>query len=143
MLGRLFKGLEQGVEGLSGEHMNFINDDDLELRAGGHEADVFFQLANFLNTPVGGTVDFVQINRTACHDLFAGAAFVAGFRRFTLFAVYRLGHDPGKGSFAGTAHPAEDQGMGDPVLQEAVLQGTDNGFLADHLGKGLGSGFSG
>jgi hypothetical protein len=33
--------------------------------------------------------------------------------------------------------------MGDPVLQEAVLQGTDNGFLADNLSKGLGSGFSG
>ena len=106
--GRLLQGLEQGVKGLSGQHVHFVNDDDLEARHDRHEADILFQFADFLNAPVGCAVNFVQVNRAASGDLLAGAAGAARLRRLAALAVEGLGHDPGQGGLASAAHPAED-----------------------------------
>ena len=143
MFRRLFKGFERRIKGLGGEHMYFIDDNDLEARVGRHEANIFLQLTNLLNTTVGGTIDFVQINRTAGHNLHAGTAGITGFRNRPLLTVQSLSHDPGQGGLAGTANPAEYQCMGNPVLAQGILQGPDNSLLADNLCKRLRPRFSG
>jgi hypothetical protein len=85
----------------------------------------------------------MQVTRTAIHDLFAGMTTGAGRWRIIRLTVQSLGHDPGKGCLTGSPDSAEYQGMGHPLLEQTVLQGADNWLLADNLGKGLGSGFSG
>ncbi len=138
MFRRLFKGFEKCIKGLGGEHMHLIDDNNLEARVGGHEAYIFLQLTDFLDTTIGGTIHFVQIHRTASLDLLAGPANITGFRSRPLLTVQSFGHDPGQGGLTNTAHPAEYQCMGYPLLAQGILQGTDHSLLADYLSKGLG-----
>ena len=85
------------------------------------------------------SVDFLQIYTCAFSYLPAGPALIARFSRRSLLTVQRFGHDTGQGGFAGTANTTENHCMGDSILGQAVLQCTDNRFLADNIGKGLGA----
>ncbi len=60
MFGRLFQGLQQGVEGLGGQHVNFVDDDDLVAARGGQKPDFLLQLPNFLDAAVGSAVNFMR-----------------------------------------------------------------------------------
>jgi hypothetical protein len=85
----------------------------------------------------------MEINRIPRHNVDTGTTSITWLGIFQLLTVQGLGHNPGQSSLAGTAHAAEDQGMGNPVLMQGVAKGSDNGLLTDYLGKGLGPGFSG
>ena len=132
---RLFQSLEQSVEGLGGQHVHFVYNNNLEARHDRHEADVLFQLADFLNASVGRAVNLVQVNRAASGDFFAGAAGAARLRWLAAFAVESLGHDPGQGGLAGAPHAAKNQGVRHPITQQGVLKGADYVLLADNLGE--------
>ncbi len=56
---RLLQGLQQGVEGLGGEHVHLVDDDDLEARRGRHELELVLEVAHLLDAAVGGTVYLV------------------------------------------------------------------------------------
>ena len=134
---RLLQGLQQGVEGLGGEHVHLVDDDDLEARRGRHELELVLEVAHLLDAAVGGTVYLVQIERRAGDDLPAGVAFVARCRGRALGAVQRLGHQARQRRLADAADAGKQDGMGDAVAFEAVLQGFDYRLLADDIGKGL------
>jgi hypothetical protein len=143
MIRRLFQGLEKGIEGLGGQHMHLVDQDDLEARIGGHEPNFFLQFTDFLNTAIGGAIHFLEVDAGAVGNLPAGSAYIAGFGCRPLLAVERLGHDSGERGFAGSANAAENQRMGNAILGKCVLQSTNDRLLADDLGKSLGTGFSG
>ena len=75
--GRLFERFEQRVEGLLGEHVDFVNDVNLEARTGRSVFGGFAQLADFVDAAVAGAVDFENVQRAAFRDLF-GALVVFG-----------------------------------------------------------------
>ena len=143
MSGWFFEGLQQGVEGLGGEHVHFIDDEDFVPGTGGQEANFFFQLTDFLDAAVGGAVNFLKVHAGPFGDSTAGTAGVAGLCYRTILAIKSLGHNARQGRFTGTANSAEDQGMGHAILGKCVLQGTDNRSLANYFGKSLRTGFSG
>ena len=134
---RLFQGLQQGVEGLAGEHVDFVDDVDFEPCPAGPHADVLPQLADFVDAAVAGPVDLQHVHVLAGADAAADVALVAGDRGGTLFAVQRLGQDSGG---RGLAHPAcagEKIGMAHAMGRDGVRQGLGNVLLPDQLGKGL------
>ena len=65
---RLFERLEERVEGLLREHVNFVNDVDFELRGGGRVLHRLAQLADFINATVARAVNFQHVERAALGD---------------------------------------------------------------------------
>ena len=139
----LFQGLQQGIKGLGGEHVYFIDDDDLVAPLGREKTDIFLEFADLLDATIGRTVNLMEIHGVAGHDFQARLTPVTGHIRLTLAAVERLGHEPRQGSFANPAHPGKKHGMGHPVPGERIAQGAHHGLLTDNLVKILGTPFSG
>ena len=77
---RLLQGLQQGVEGLLGEHVHFIDDIDLVLALGRQILDLLPQVPDLVDAPVGGAVDFQDVQGGAVGDLPAHLAGVVGVR---------------------------------------------------------------
>ena len=78
VVGRLFEGLQQRVEGGVGDLVRFVEDVDLVLVARGAVAGGVAELADFVDAAVGGGVDFDDVDGGAGADLGAGLADVAG-----------------------------------------------------------------
>ena len=70
-------------------------------------------------------------------------AGVAGFIGRSMLTIEGFSHYSGQSGFASTANPAENHRMGNSLLSQGVLQGTDDGLLSDNFGKPLGPRFSG
>ena len=137
VLRRLFQGLQQGVEGLAGEHVDFVDDVDLEPRAAGTNADVLTQLADLVDAAVAGPVDLQHVDVLARADALADVALVAGRRRGALFAIQRLGEDAGGGRLAHAPRPGEQIGVAYAVAGDRVLQRLGDVLLADQLRETL------
>ncbi len=65
MLGRLFERLQKRVERLLREHVDFVDDVDLEPHAAGPHGDVLPQLANLVDAAVAGAVDLEHVDIVA------------------------------------------------------------------------------
>ena len=131
--------LKQGVEGLLGEHVHFVDDVDLVGALGRQVLDLFPQVPHFVDAPVGGAVDFQDVQGRALGDFDAILTGVVGVRRGACGAVEGLGQDAGH---RGLAHPpgaAEEKGVGHPAGGQGVLERPDDRLLAHHLLKGLGT----
>src|SRR5262249_32431447 len=137
MFGRLLQGLQQGVEGLGRQHMNFIDNIDLVARAAGAVLDVAADLAPFVNAAVAGAVDLEHVDVIAAGDALADFALAAGRRGRAVDAVERFRQDAGRGRFADAAGAGEEVGVGDAVAFQGVGQGAGDGVLADEVGEGL------
>ena len=61
--------LEQGIEGLRREHVDFVDVVDFVARAGGSVLHGLAQLAHLVHAIVRGTIDFQDIERPAFGDL--------------------------------------------------------------------------
>ena len=101
---RLFQRFQKSVERIVRNLVGFINDIDLVTGMRRRVDDVFTQLTDFIDPPVGGGVDLHDV-----HDLLpfrdapAEIALVAGGRRGPLRAVQRLRQDARRGGFADAA----------------------------------------
>jgi len=134
----LLQGLEQGVEGLAGEHVGFVDDEDLVAALDGRVADVLLEAAGVVDAPVGGAVDLDDVRGHARGDLAAVLALVAGLGRGGGLAVQGLGEDPGDGGLAHPAGAAEEVGRSHPAGLGGPGQDGLDRVLPGHLGKGLG-----
>jgi hypothetical protein len=111
--GRLLERLEQGVERLPREHVDFVDDVDLEPAVGGADGHVLPQLPDLVDATVAGGVDLDHVDVVAGRDRPAGVAGVAGLRCRPGGALERLGEDPGRARLAGAAGAAEQVGVAD------------------------------
>jgi hypothetical protein len=55
------EGFQQGIEGRDGQHVDFVDDVDLELCIGGSEPDGIAEFADLFDAIVGSAVDFEDI----------------------------------------------------------------------------------
>ena len=106
-LRRLFQRLQQGVEGVAGEHVGFVDDKNLVAAFHGRVADGFAQRAGIFNAVVGSAVDFRHVHVYALGDLAALLALVAGLWPRRVLAVERLGKNTCNGGFAHAARAAQ------------------------------------
>ncbi len=136
VLGRLFEGLQEGVEGALGEHVDFVDVVDLVAGPCGAVMGVVAQDPDVLDAGVGGAVDLQDVDVVAAVDRLADVALAAGLGRGAFLAVQGPGQDAGHRGLADAARAAEEVGVGDAVLLDGALQGARDGLLADDLVKG-------
>ena len=110
MLGRFFQRLEQGVERLPRQHVDFVDDINFESRAARSHVDVLPKLANLVDSAIAGAIDFQDVDVVAAADALADVALVAGNRRRSARTVQRLGVDPGRGGLADASGAGEQIG---------------------------------
>ena len=136
---RLLQSLQQGVEGLVGQHMYFIYNIDLVAGLAGGEVDLLSQVANLVYAPIGGGINLDQVQAAAFGEANADGASAAGLLRPIRGAVDRLGQDAGHAGLARPPGAGEEVSVAHPAISQGVPQGARHVFLADHLGEGLGT----
>ena len=67
-LGRFFKGFQEGIESLLGEHVHFVDDVDFIFSMTGGVADRFIDLPDVVDPSVGGAVNLDDVERLAGED---------------------------------------------------------------------------
>jgi hypothetical protein len=112
---RLFERLEQGVERIAAEHVNFVDDVDLVARRNGSIAHRLDDLAHVVDAGVAGRVHLDHVDMAPFGNRTARLALAARVDRRAALpigadAVERLG-DQARG--AGLAHPRT------PVIRKA------------------------
>src|SRR5574343_115585 len=60
---RLFEGFQKSIPRWTCEHMNFVQNVDLEFRSQRKSCYLFAQIANIFNTAIAGRIKFVNIFR--------------------------------------------------------------------------------
>ena len=78
MLRWLLQRLEQGIEGLARQHVDFVDDVDLEPCPAGPHVHVGSQLADLVNAAIAGPVDLQHVHVLAARD---ADTHVAAIRR--------------------------------------------------------------
>ena len=122
--------------------MDLVNDIDLVLADRGQIRHLVPQVADVVNAVVGGSVHLDDVHDSAGVDTLADLTFAAGVRAGGIQTVDRLGEDLGAGRFAGAAGAGEQIRMADAARCNLVLQGCDDGCLADNICKALGAPFA-
>ena len=134
----LLEGLQQCVEGRSGKHVNLV--DDVHLRTAPGRSEVHATddlLANVLDAGATCRIELIDVGVSTLGDELAlGAGSVRVGRRAVL-AEQGLSHEARRGGLARTARTAEQVRMTHLVLGDGIAQGTLDGVLTHHLGKGL------
>jgi hypothetical protein len=135
--------LEKSVEGLIGKHVHFIDDVDLVFVLGGKILDILPQFPDFVDSPVGSSIDLQYVYRNPIPDFLAERAVVTGVTRGPFLTVQGFSQDSG---YRGLPHPpgtGKEVGMSHPFRGNRILEGLGDGSLSDHFLKGLGTPFSG
>ncbi len=135
---RLLERLEQGVERLGREHVDFVDDVDLLAQDRGLVPHRLGQLADRVDAAVRGAVHLLVVGRAAVADRHARRAHAARLGRGALLAVERLANDPGERGLAAAARAAEQERVVDPAARERVPEGARDVLLPDDLCEGLG-----
>jgi hypothetical protein len=141
--GRLFQSFEKSIEGLGGEHMDFIDDIDFKLSSGGGVRDAFPKFLDAFNASIGGAVDLQDVEAATLLDLFADIVVWVEVSFGAFGAVEGFGEDAGGGGFPDSAGADKKKGVGQTTLGNGVGQGTDDMILADKLRKGARAVFAG
>ena len=142
--GRLLEGLQEGVEGPRGQHVDLVDDPDLEAVPGRVVAGALAQLPDLLHAVVGGPVDLLHVEGGAGRDLRAGGALAArvGGGPVAARAVEGLGQDARGGGLADSARAGEEEGMADAARGQGVLEGARDRALPHDLVEGPGTPFA-
>ena len=77
--GRLFEGFQEGVEGFLGKHVDFVDDVNFILAAGGGIGDGLIDLPDVVDAAVGSSIDFHNVQGSTLGDVEARWALIARF----------------------------------------------------------------
>ena len=137
-----FERLEQGVEGLIGEHVDLVDVVNFELPA--HRCVVygFAQGADLIDAIIGSTVDLNDIKRSALGNLLTDGVIRIEVDLGTAGTIKSFGKNPRSGGLACATGADEKIGMSEPILRDRVFQGTHNVILTEDIVEGGGAVFS-
>jgi hypothetical protein len=136
---RLFQRLEHGIERRGGEHVHFVDDENLEAGDGGCVLRVLQQVAHLVDLGVGGGIHFQHIDETSLVDLRASRAYAARFGGDAGLAIQCFGKDAGEGGLADAAGSREQISVMQALLLQGIGKRADDVLLADQLLKCLGA----
>ncbi len=139
---RFLKRLEQGVESVARQHVDFVDDVDLVARADRGVAHRLDDLAHVVDAGVAGGVHLDHVDVAAFGDGDARLAHAARIDRRPALpvgpdAVERLGDQPRGRGLADPAHAGHQEGMRQPLALDRVGERAHHRLLADQLGEGL------
>ena len=132
---RLFQGFQQGVEGVAGQHVHFVDQVDLEAATARRVLHVVQQLAGVFDLGTARGVDLDQVDETPFVDLTAHRTGATRRRGDTGFTIQALGDDARN---RGLAHPActgEQVGVVQPLAVQGIDQSLEHMGLADHFAE--------
>ena len=128
---RLLQRFQQGVECLVRQHVDFVDDVDLEPAVHRMIANGGTQLPDTVDATVAGTVYLQYIHLVTQGD---GPTDIAGVARLgcgPFLAIETAGEDTGGGGFPHTTRPGKKVGVGDAARADGVAQGPGNSVLAN------------
>src|SRR3990172_2679515 len=116
MRGWFLQGFEQRIKSFLGQHVKFIDQEDFFLRLTRSKAHSLAQFSNFVDTAIGGRVDFYKIQFLPLLSTNTRRAFIAGLTVFEPAVFYSLAIDrPRKqtryGSFSRSAGTRKNIGL--------------------------------
>jgi len=117
--------------------VDFIDDVDLELAARRSVRDGLSQSTDIFDGVVGSSVDLLHIDGTGIGDALALLADPARFRRGSFDTVEGLGEDSSGCGLADSPSSGEEEGVGNPVREDRVLERLRDVFLTYDLIEGL------
>ncbi len=136
---RLLERLQEGIRGLGGEHVGFVEDVDLEVGATGRIADFLAQVLDGIDAAVAGGVELDEVHGAAFAEGDAGVALVARLAILRVATVRRLGEETAGAGLAGAARAAKQVRMGYFFRRHSVAEGAHNGLLTRNLAEPLGT----
>lgn len=119
--GGFFQSFEKGVEGGFREHVNFVDDVDLEFAFRWGDDGFFAEVADVVNAGVRGSVDFDDVEVRVFELIFEAVDFV--------------GQDASDGCFAAAAGAGEEVGVAGFSRFEGGFEGFYDLVLADDFGE--------
>ena len=122
--------------------MHLVDDVDLVLADRRQIGYLVAQVADVINAVVRRGVHLDDVHDGAGVNALTNFTLAAGVGAGGVQAVDRLGKDLGAGRLAGAAGAGEQIRMADAPGRNLVLQGRDDGRLANHVRKALGTPFS-
>ena len=123
--------------------MHLVNDVDLEFALRWRIFDFLTDFADIFDAVVGSGVNFNDVDASACQNIPADVAFVAGFAlRGQAGTVDCAGEYFGGGGFACAARAAEQIGMGGAARFHLVFQCPHDMLLPDDAAERLRTEFS-
>ncbi len=142
MRGRFFQRLEQGVESVARQHVDFVDNVDLVARRNRRVAHRFDDLAHIVDAGMTGGVHLDHVDMAPLGNRAAGFAHAAGTDGRAALpvgsdAVQGLRDKPGGGCLAHPAHARHQEGMRQPVARDRIGQRTHHRFLPDEFGEAL------
>ncbi len=139
---RLFQRLQQGVEGVAGQHVHFVDQVDLEAPATGRVLHVVEQLAGILDLGAAGGVDLDQVDETPFIDLAAHRTLAAWRGGNARLAVHALGDDTRDGCLAHPTGTGKQVGMVQALVVQCVDQRLEHVGLPNHFAEGARTPFT-
>jgi len=118
--------------------VDFINDVNFILAAGGGISDGFIDLPDIVDTAVGGSVDFHDIEGPSLRDVETRGAFITRLAIvFEGLAIEGFGKKTGKCGFSGSPAAAEEVGRGDFSQFNGIFKGCDDRILSNDVFESL------
>jgi hypothetical protein len=132
----LFQRFEQRIKRWIGEHMNLV--DDIELDAGltGSKADFLTQITDFVDPTIAGRINLDHIQETSFVHGLTNAALAARLIISLTHTVDGFGQQPRRCGFARATRAGEKVGVCYALRRQCILQGSGHVVLADDLFKG-------
>ncbi|MNV02411.1 hypothetical protein D3C71_926460 [compost metagenome] len=136
MFRRLFQRLQKTVKRLRRQHVHFVDDIDLVARRNRAVTHLLDDLANIVDTRMGGGVHLDHVDMPAFHDRLAMFAGFAQVDCRTIDFGRLVVEPPSKNTcgrrLADTADTGQHVGLCDTAGLERIGQRADHRFLADH-----------
>ena len=139
MLGRLFERLQHRVEGVTGQHVDFVDHVDLVAAARRGVSRLFEQGRHVVDAAVGRSVHLDVVNEATGVDLGTGGTDAARFRRDAGVAVQTLGENAGDRRLADAACAGEQIGVMQALLFQGMGQRAHDVVLTDQRVEAAGT----
>ncbi|MNS83133.1 hypothetical protein D3C72_1169070 [compost metagenome] len=140
VLGRLLQRLQHSVEGGIGEHVHFVDHEDLEAPLHGFVDSLLQQALHFIHATVGSGVKLCVIRKATAVDLDAVRAHPArgcrdAARAIGPRAIERLGQNARDRRLTHPTRSREQIGMVQALLGEGIGQCLHHMLLAHHFSE--------
>ncbi len=138
---RLFDDFQQRIEAGRGDHVGFVNDEDLVAVPDRGEGGAFAEIAGVIHATVAGGVDLDDVEGAgaAAGQLNAAVAFSAWSVRGAFGAIKAAGKDAGGRGFSAAAWAGKEVGVVDPVFAQGRHERLRDVFLPDNVRERIGA----
>ena len=108
---RFLKSFQEGIERLSGKHVNFINNVCLVIAIRWSHSNILSQLTDFIDPAVACSINLNYIDVLACGNRLAAFTKVTRFTGFPICALKCFGVYAGRTCFPNAPGTSEEVGV--------------------------------